>query len=76
MQTPRVKTNCRPGSGVVNGLTIPENLPRVVAGVLARLPEWVRADLGSKDPAARTRAEETLTAMIVAAASAVPSGEL
>lgn len=51
----------------------PEDLVGVVSGVVARLPEWVRSDLASKDLSARERAEETLAAMIVAAASASAS---
>jgi hypothetical protein len=35
--------------------------------VITRLPEWVRTDLTAKDIQARSRAEETLAAMIVAA---------
>ena len=50
-------------------LTKPEELAGIVAGVVARLPEWVRTDLASKDASVRQRAEETLAAMIVAAAS-------
>ncbi|WP_375429424.1 hypothetical protein [uncultured Sphingomonas sp.] len=46
-----------------------EELAGIVAGVAARLPEWVRTDLASKDASARERAEETLAAMIVAATS-------
>lgn len=53
----------------------PENLVSIVTGVLARLPEWIRADLASNGEAARTRAEETLAAMIVAAASVAPSND-
>lgn len=49
-----------------------EDLASVVSGVAARLPEWLRADLASKDVGARQRAEETLAAMIVAAASVAP----
>jgi len=32
--------------------------------VIERLPSWVRSDLAAADPAIRTRAEETLAAMI------------
>jgi hypothetical protein len=38
-----------------------------VSSLLARTPDWVRLDLRSKDVAVRTRAEETLALMIVAA---------
>jgi hypothetical protein len=37
---------------------------KVVLAVLERAPEWVRHDLGAKDSAIRSRAEETLAAMI------------
>lgn len=53
-------------------LTKPEQLAGIVAGVVARLPEWVRINLASKDASARERAEETLAAMIVAPASVLP----
>lgn len=39
-------------------------LNRMIAEALARLPEWIRHDLGAKDAALRARAEETLAAMI------------
>lgn len=35
--------------------------------VIERAPQWVRQDLVSKDPTIRTRAEETLAALISAA---------
>lgn len=38
-----------------------------ILAVLERAPQWVRHDLGSKDPAIRARAEETLAAMIASA---------
>jgi hypothetical protein len=38
-----------------------------VRELLARAPEWIRTDLASKDAMARSRAEETLAAMIEAA---------
>ena len=47
----------------------PEELASTVSGVASRLPDWVRSDLASRDTSARERAEETLVAMIVAAAS-------
>jgi len=34
--------------------------------LLHHLPEWIRSDLGAKDPNLRTRAEEALAAMIMA----------
>lgn len=39
----------------------------VMRELLARAPEWIRTDLASKDAMARSRAEETLAAMIEAA---------
>jgi len=33
--------------------------------LLRHLPEWIRSDLGAKDPNLRTRAEEALAAMIM-----------
>jgi hypothetical protein len=48
------------------------SLAAIVAAVLARAPEWIRHDLGGRDAAARTRAEEALAAMI---ASALPEQE-
>ena len=41
--------------------------------VIAQAPQWIRADLVSKDATMRTRAEEALAAMI-AAALAEPEG--
>ena len=34
--------------------------------LLRHLPEWIRSDLGAKDPNLRTRAEEALAATIMA----------
>lgn len=42
-----------------------------VTTMLAKTPEWLRTDLASKDASARTRAEETLAAMIVSALEAI-----
>ncbi|MDE8652552.1 DUF6771 family protein [Novosphingobium album (ex Liu et al. 2023)] len=39
----------------------------IILRVLERAPQWVRHDLGAKDEAIRTRAEETLAAMIASA---------
>lgn len=36
----------------------------VVTSVLARAPEWIRADLGAKDPLRRQRAEEAIAVLI------------
>jgi hypothetical protein len=40
-----------------------DSTPQILA-VIERAPQWVRHDLGAKDPAIRSRAEETLAAMI------------
>jgi hypothetical protein len=39
----------------------------IILQVLERAPQWIRQDLGSKEPAIRLRAEETLAAMIASA---------
>jgi hypothetical protein len=41
-------------------------MPQILS-VLARTPEWIRHDLGSKDLTSRERAQEALAAMIAAA---------
>lgn len=41
----------------------------VVSEILARAPDWIRKDLGSKDAFNRTRAEEALAALIGSALS-------
>lgn len=38
-----------------------------ILAVIERAPQWVRHDLECRDSAIRTRAEETLAAMIAAA---------
>ena len=38
---------------------------RQLSNLLHRLPEWIRSDLGAKDPGLRTPAEEALAAMIM-----------
>jgi len=35
-----------------------------ITAIIARVPEWIRHDLLSKEASVRTRAEETLAAMI------------
>jgi hypothetical protein len=45
-----------------------------ILAVIERAPQWVRHDLGSKDPAIRSRAEETLAAMIANALNEVQDG--
>ncbi len=42
-----------------------EQMQAAILAIIERAPQWIRQDLASKDPAARTRAEETL-AMIIA----------
>ena len=41
-----------------------ENANALITAVLGRVPEWVRQDFASRDAAARSRAEETLAAMV------------
>ncbi len=41
-----------------------DDLLTTITAVLARAPEWLRQDLASEEQSARTRAEETLAAMI------------
>ena len=40
---------------------------KAVLPVIERVPEWIRHDLGAKDAIIRSRAEETLAAMIASA---------
>lgn len=46
-----------------------KSLGSLVGELFARMPEWIRHDLASKDVLARARAEETLTAILIAALS-------
>jgi hypothetical protein len=48
-------------------MTSGETIATPVRDLLARMPEWVRTDLASKDAMTRLRAEDTLAAMIEAA---------
>jgi hypothetical protein len=41
-----------------------EKMNATILRVIERTPQWLRHDLGSRDAAARGRAEETLAAMI------------
>lgn len=41
-----------------------EKMNAMILKVIERAPQWLRHDLGSRDAAARGRAEETLAAMI------------
>tara|TARA_B100000378_G_C17887726_1_gene358003 strand:- start:147 stop:326 length:180 start_codon:yes stop_codon:yes gene_type:complete len=47
-----------------------EKISQHILGVLKRTPQWIRADLASKDVSARCRAEESLAAMIANALEA------
>lgn len=42
-----------------------EDQKSLVGHIVARIPQWIRHDLVSKDAVVRLRAEETLAAMIV-----------
>jgi len=53
----------RPGQRI--GEIMNEQMQAAILAVIERAPQWIRQDLTSKDPAARTRAEESL-AMIIA----------
>ena len=44
-----------------------DDLALRVRSAIARLPDWLRRDLASKNDAARQRAEEALAAMILSA---------
>lgn len=44
-----------------------DDLMKTVLTLLQRAPEWLRHDIGAKDSGVRSRAEETLAAMIEAA---------
>ena len=48
------------------------NLNDIVTRTLSAAPQWIRAELLSKDPLLRARAEESLAAMIVAAIADAP----
>lgn len=55
-------------------LPMNDTLHAITMAVVARLPEWVRHDLTSKDQSARTRAEETIAAMITNALTEAGKG--
>ncbi|MBC9035203.1 hypothetical protein IAG41_22665 [Sphingomonas sp. JC676] len=42
-----------------------DQMKTAIVEFVARMPDWIRRDLASKDQPARTRAEEALAAMIV-----------
>ena len=44
-----------------------QQIVEVTQRVIGCAPEWIRQDLVAKEPAARVRAEEALSAMIAAA---------
>ncbi|MFK4874704.1 DUF6771 family protein [Novosphingobium sp. ZW T3_23] len=48
-----------------------DTLTAAILHTVERAPQWVRHDLDAKDPALRSRAEETLAAMISSAVRAV-----
>jgi len=48
---------------------MPSDLQTTVHTVVERAPQWLRHDLTSQDKAMRTRAEETISAMIADALS-------
>jgi hypothetical protein len=49
------------------GAAMNDTTSAIILRVVERAPQWVRHDLGAKDEAIRTRAEETLAAMIASA---------
>jgi len=51
-----------------------DTLQATIIAVIARIPEWIRHDLLSKEANARTRAEETLAAMIANALAEIDRG--
>ena len=51
-----------------------EDVHTIIDTVIARMPEWLRRDLGSKDAAARERAKEALAATIAGALSGSDMG--
>jgi len=44
-----------------------DDITATITRVIENAPDWLRQDLASKDAGLRTRAEETLAAMIAAA---------
>jgi uncharacterized membrane-anchored protein YjiN (DUF445 family) len=56
----------------VNEYIMNETITSTILRVLERTPQWMRHDLESKEAAIRTRAEETLAAMI---ANALADGD-
>lgn len=48
-----------------HGRMMTDQMKTAIVEFVARIPDWIRRDLASKDAATRTRAEEALSAMIV-----------
>lgn len=46
---------------------MPENTFEIIRQMVGRMPQWLRAHLSATDPMLRERAEDALSAMIVAA---------
>jgi hypothetical protein len=49
-----------------------EDIQTTVNAVLAKVPEWIRHELASKDALTRARAEEALAAMVASALTDAP----
>jgi hypothetical protein len=49
------------------GVRVERDLPMDVRRMIGRMPQWLRADLSANDAIIRERAEDALSAMIVAA---------
>jgi hypothetical protein len=59
-----------PRLGAAIGAAMNDTISAIILSVIERAPQWVRHDLDAKDAAIRTRAEETLAAMIASALDA------
>ena len=46
---------------------MPDQLAATLATALAKVPEWIRRELASAEPAVRNRAEEALAVSLAAA---------
>jgi hypothetical protein len=44
-----------------------DDVKEKITAIIARMPEWLRQELASKESSTRERAEEALSAMIAAA---------
>jgi len=49
------------------------DIQTIIHNVVERAPQWLRQDLTSQDKATRSRAEETIAAMITEALNKVPA---